>query len=108
MDFQVKFSEQAAQDVSDIIEYICDVLYNPGAAERFYNEVNKKRERISENPFIYPLSKDEKLCGQRTRTAVIGNFLMFYSVDETNNAAYIIRIIYGKRDIAGIFPDDCV
>ena len=49
MDFQVKYSEQAAQDISDIIEYIGDVLCNPGAAERFYNEVNEKRQNINRN-----------------------------------------------------------
>ena len=46
MDFQVKLSEQAAFDLSDVIEYICDALYNPGAAEHFYNEVNKNILKI--------------------------------------------------------------
>jgi len=106
MDFRVKLSEQAAQDVSDIIEYICDVLYNPGAAEHFYSEVNKKRGKISENPYMYPLSRDKKLSAECIRTAIIGNYLMFYSVDEANNTACIIRIIYGKRDLISIFSGD--
>ena len=38
MDFQVKLSARAVQDISDIIDYVCDVLYNAGAAESFYNE----------------------------------------------------------------------
>ena len=103
MDFQVKLSKQATQDLWDIIEYINDVLFNHDAADQFYNEVNKKLNKISENPFIYPLSRDKQLLAKGYRTAVIGNYLMFYSVDESVKAAYIIRIICGKRDLGAVF-----
>ena len=103
MSFRVKFSEQAAQDLTDIIEYISDTLYSPGAAERFYNEVAKRLDKIGENPFIYPLSRNKKLSAEGYRVAVIGNYLLFYVVNEANTIAYIIRIVYGKRDITAIF-----
>ena len=99
MDFRVRYSEQAAQDLSDVIGYISDVLCNPVAAERFYNEVNEKRRNISKNPFMYPLSRDEKLNADGYRVVIIRNYLLFYVVDEANMVAYIVRIVYGKRDL---------
>ncbi|MCL2010864.1 MAG: type II toxin-antitoxin system RelE/ParE family toxin [Synergistaceae bacterium] len=102
MDFQVKYSEQAAQDISDIIEYICGVLHNPGAAECFYDEVNKKRQNISKNPFMYPLSRDEKLNAEGYRVVVIRNYLLFYFINEADMIVYIARIVYGRRDFISI------
>ena len=79
------------------------MLYNPGAAERFYNEVNKRLNNISENPFMYPLSRNEKLKSEGYRVIVIGNYHLFYLVYETEAIVYIVRIIYGKRDITAVF-----
>ena len=53
-----------------------------GAPERFYGEVGKRLGKIHENPFIYPLSRDEKLSAEGYRVAVIENSLIFYLVDE--------------------------
>ena len=102
MDFQVKYSEQAAQDLSDIIEYISGILCNPGAAERFYDEVNKKRQNISKNPFMYPLSRDEKLNIEGYHVVVIMNYLLFYFIDEADMVVYIVRIVYGKQDFISL------
>ena len=103
MGFRIKFSDQAAEDFSSIIEYIHDKLYSPSAAERFYRETTKKLNKISENPYIYPVSRDEKLSVRDYRVAVIGNYLMFYLIYEADTIAYIVRIIYGKRDITAAF-----
>ena len=103
MAFRIRFSEQAAQDLSDIVEYISNVLCNLGAAERFYNDVNKKLNNISGNPFMYPLTRYEKLSAEGYRVAVIGNYHLFYLVYEAESIAFIVRIIYGKRDVTAIF-----
>lgn len=105
MDFQVKISRQAAGDLSDIIKYISDVLCSPGAAERFFNEVDKRLNLINKNPFMYPLFRDERVGSEGNRAVVIGNYLMFYIVDEANTLAYITRIVYGKRDITALFNE---
>ena len=103
MGFRIKFSNQAAQDFSDIVEYISDKLYSPTAAERFYQETGKRLGKISENPFIYPVSRIDRLSADGYHVAVIGNYLMFYLINEADSIAYIVRIVYGKRDISAIF-----
>jgi len=106
MAFRSKFSEQAAKDVSDIITYIRKTLSNPQAAERFYQAVEKRRGKIQKHPYIYPLSRDERLRAEGYRTAVIGNYLMFYLVDDDNEIVYISRVIYGKQNLAEIIMDE--
>ena len=102
MGFKVKFSHQAAQDLSDIIRYISDTLINPPAAVHFYDCVSQKLDTISQNPRIYPLSRDKSLSSQGYRAAVIGNYLMFYLVNDESETINIARVIYGKRDFTGI------
>ena len=103
MAFHVSFSEQAAHDLSEIIEYINDKLYNPLAAERFYNEIGEKLGLLSQYPYMYLLCHDEKLNEEGYRFAVIGNFIMFYLVDDDKSVVNISRILYGKRDIQSLF-----
>jgi len=99
MVFRIKFTEQAAEDITDIVSYISDELHSPGAARRFFNEVNKKLDKISGNPFMYPLSRIDKLRAKGYRAAAIGNYLLFYIADEADTVAYIARIVYGSRDL---------
>ncbi len=61
MAFSVQFTERVAYDLDDILRYINEELYNPQAAGKFYEAVQKKIVQISENPFIFPLYHDEKL-----------------------------------------------
>jgi addiction module RelE/StbE family toxin len=105
MIFKVKYSEQAAGDLADIIKYISDELCSPQASERFYKAVNEKLELLSEYPYIFPLHHDEKLSAEGYRFAVIGSYLMFYLVNENASVVYIARILYGKRDLLSSFRE---
>ena len=102
MGFRIKFTNQAALDLSKIVEYIRDELYSPKAAEHFYHNVDKKLKKIRENPLMYPLSQDELLRAKGYHTVVIGNYLLFYLINEDTNIIYISRIIYSKRDLTAI------
>ncbi|MDR1194251.1 MAG: type II toxin-antitoxin system RelE/ParE family toxin [Peptococcaceae bacterium] len=105
MAFTVKFSEQAAADLDEIIRYISYDLGNPQAAENFYKAVNEKLGSLREYPYMFPLYHYEKLSSEGYRYAVIGNFLLFYLVDEDEPVVSIARILYGKRDMPSIFGD---
>ncbi|GHU79947.1 hypothetical protein FACS1894191_3940 [Clostridia bacterium] len=103
MAFTVKFSEQAADDLDEILRYISEELYNPQAAGRFYEAVGKKLGLLREQPHMFPLYHDEKLSAEGFHAAIIGNFLLFYLVDDDNSLVNIARILYGKRDIPAVF-----
>ena len=103
MTYKVDFSEQAADDLSEIIRYISEELYNPQAAGRFYNEVDKTRGLLCEHPHMFPLYHNEELSSEGLHSIAIGNFLMFYVVDDEKSIVSIVRILYGRRDIPSIF-----
>jgi addiction module RelE/StbE family toxin len=105
MAFKVNFSEQAAADLSEIIRYISKELFNPQAAERFYNAVNDKLDLLREQPYMFPLHQDERVCVDGYHSAVVGNFLLFYLVNDEIATVNIARILYGKRDIPAVLLD---
>jgi len=105
MAFKVKYSEQSVDDLADIISYISDKLCNPRAAERFFIAVTEKTELIGENPYMYPFHHDKKLRAEGYRFAVVGNYLLFYVIDDGNSIVNIIRIVYGKRNLSVIFEE---
>ena len=48
---------------------------------------------------MYPLSRDERLNAEGYRAVIIRNYMLFYVVDEADMVVYIVRIVYGKRDL---------
>ena len=103
MVFRVDFSEQAANDLNEIIKYTSEELYNPQASKRFYDAVDEKCDLLREYPHMFPLYHDEKLSAEGIRAAVIGNFIMFYVIDDDKSVVSIARILYGKSDIPAHF-----
>ena len=106
MDFSVKFSEQAFDDMDSIINYIGNELHNPQAAERFFNKVNEKIPLLGKNPYMYPLHHDEILRSKGLHFIVIGNYLLFYLIDKNSSVVSIARIVYGGRNLPVIFDEE--
>ncbi|MCL2253502.1 MAG: type II toxin-antitoxin system RelE/ParE family toxin [Lachnospiraceae bacterium] len=103
MVFKVKYSDPAALDLAEIIKYISVDLCNSQAAERFLGAVGQKLVELREYPYKFPLYHDEKLRAEGIRFIVIGNYLLFYIVDDSKKIVTIVRILYGKQDIPSVF-----
>jgi len=96
--YDLKISEAAQRDLSDIVEYIAGNLYNPIAAGTFLDEVEKCYNKLKENPYIYAKCDDIRLESEGYRKVHIKNYLLVFKVDDKYNTVYIYRIFYGKRD----------
>ena len=106
MAFKVKYTEQASEDITGIIEYISYELCSPKAAEKIYKGVSDKIGLLRDNPYLFPLYHDEKLSAEGYRFAVVGNYLIFYVIDNSNSAVTIVRILYGRRNIPAIIEPE--
>ena len=50
--------EKAEEDLSEIITYISNTLYNLKAADSLLEEFLEAKTNIEDNPYMYPLSND--------------------------------------------------
>ena len=96
MRYTVYISKQADQDLRSIYEYIAFSLSSPESALSQLNRLEEKIIGLNEFPFRFPVYKND------IRYVPIDNYLVFYTVDETKQTAFIVRVMYGKRDVENI------
>ncbi|MCL2427022.1 MAG: type II toxin-antitoxin system RelE/ParE family toxin [Oscillospiraceae bacterium] len=98
MAYEVGVSESAERDLDEILKYMVDELSNPKAAADFADELDERYVKLEEYPFMYELSRNERLARLGYRRFVMSNYVALYLVNEENQIVTIARIFYGKRD----------
>ena len=97
-----KFTNKAESDLDEIIRYIKIDLANPISASNFIDCLLDSINEIVAFPESGSFVNNEYLIAKNVRKKLIKNYIMYYVCDEENKIIYILRIIYGKRDISEI------
>jgi toxin ParE1/3/4 len=98
MTYRLVVSKEIAEDIEDIVLYIASKLNNPSAASAFLDTVQKGYSNVVENPAMYSLCNDDRLCNGRYRKIVIKNYLMLYRINEYDKTVIVVRVVYGGRN----------
>ena len=61
MAYNVRIMEKAEEDLSEIVDYISDMLKNQKAADNLLVGFLQEKDNIAENPYMYPLSDNPVL-----------------------------------------------
>ena len=100
--YQYRLSQKAADDLDGIVSYIASELSNPQAAADFLSRLEKVIDEIRSFPESGAPVNNEFLSNTRLRKKTVGSYLLYYlSVPETETV-YIVRIVYGKRNMEEI------
>jgi len=98
MGYKLQITKTALQDLDAILAYIMVDLSNMEAALHLADEVEKRYNRLSENPYLYEECHQSLLQKAHYRKAVIGNYLLIYRIDRDQNIVYIERFFSDMRD----------
>lgn len=104
-EFSCKLTTKAEADLDEIVSYIAVQLENPQAATRF---LNKLQEAIHESclfPESGSLVINEFLPYKGIRKKLVGNYIMYYFPDMNTEAIYVLRVIYGRRNLDEILRE---
>lgn len=100
MEYNIKLSPNAIEDLQGIKSYIENDLQNPIAARNTINKIISTYEDLS----IFPESgiPVQKYVPFATdyRFVLANNYSIFYRIK--NNTVFVIRILYSKRDFLSI------
>lgn len=100
MEYNIKLSPNAIEDLQGIKSYIENDLQNPIAARNTINKIISTYEDLS----IFPESgiTVQKYVPFATdyRFVLANNYSIFYRIE--NNTVFVIRILYSKRDFLSI------
>ena len=91
-----RYSTAANADIEGIALYLFDL--NPVAAQNFLNKLEETCALLAEHPLI---GHSRPELGEGVRSFPIGSYLVFYI--PASDGIDVARVIYGGRDLPGIF-----
>ena len=97
--FGYRLTQKAEADLDDIVSYIAVELSNPKAASVFLDRLDNSIEEARAFPESGPLVTNKSLPVANVRKKYVGNYIMFYLPDFSAEIIYVLRIIYGKRNM---------
>ena len=100
--YKVQFLPVAKNDLTDIAGYIASELGMPDAALSLAEKIVHGTERLSEFPYSCHVYTPIRPLKQEYRKLRVENYLVFYTVDESEKNVTVMRIIYAKRDFEKI------
>ena len=97
--FGYRLTKRAESDLDGIVSYITVDLANPQAASDFVDKLQDTIEEARAFPESGSLVHNEFLQIENVRKKLVGNYIMYYLPDIGENIIYILRIVYGKRNL---------
>jgi len=102
MTYKLIISREVHDDIDAIVGYMVSELNSPAAAKGFLDDVDEGFRYMESNPFIYSLCPDARLAVKGIRKVVIKNYLILFRVDEKTSSVFVLRIVYGRKNYAGM------
>ena len=100
MEYNIKLSPKAIEDLQEIKSYIENDLQNPIAAKNTLNKIISTYEDLSIFPeSVIPVQKYVPFATDYS-FVLANNYSIFYRI--SNEDILIIRILYSKRDFLNI------
>ena len=93
MAFRIRWSEQAVEDLKELIHFISQD--DPEAAHRLAERIVLRIESAADFPFSYrpvPEKDDESI-----REIILKPYRLIYSIDQANQQLHVVRIWHSAR-----------
>lgn len=98
MEYEVKVTRQALEQMREIVHYISYDLMAPEAANHLLDNIKAAISTLDSLPKRHALIEEEPWRSEGIRKIIVKNFLVYYWVDDNNNKVHITAVIYNKRD----------
>lgn len=97
--FSYTLTYKAEADLDGIVSYITTQLANPMAATGFLDKLQDVIAEACSFPESGSPVFNEFLPSKNIRKKLVGNYIMYYSSNQEAETIYILRIIYGRRNL---------
>jgi len=105
MIWRVEYTDNALEDLQGIFDYISLDLLEPVTAANQTDRIMDAADSLDNMPQRHRLYDKEPWRSRGLRVLPVDNYVIFYLPDETKNIVFIIRIIYGGRDIDKVLEE---
>ena len=94
MKYRLNFMGDTVVDRENIKIYLSK--FYPGTVKRFFSLLKKRTTQLKTFPYSCPKYEDDP----DYRILVVGDYLVFYIVNEETKIVEVHRIFHGSRDIS--------
>lgn len=94
-----QLTQKAYADLDDIVGYIAVELANPKAASDFLDKLQEAIEEARSFPESGSLVINEFIPNMKIRKKLAGNYIMYYLPDSDEKMLFVLRIVYGRRNM---------
>lgn len=98
MEYKVKLTPQAVEQIQQTVSYISRNLLEPETAKLWSALLKKEIASLNFMPQRFPLTEEEPWHSYGIRKMTVRNFLVYYLVDDDKKQVSITAVIYGRRN----------
>ena len=105
MKYRIEIGAQAQSDITDIMRYIGQVLFEPRTAGNLYRLLKEEILSLKQMPERYPYEDDDRLSALGIRKLLVKNYKVLYFVDTERQLVQVARVVYAGRDISRLLDE---
>lgn len=94
-----QLTQKADADLDDIVGYMAVELANSTAASDFVDKLQGAIEETRSFPKSGSLVINEFAPNAEVRKKLVGNYIVYYLPDFDEKMIFILRIVYGRRNV---------
>ncbi len=100
IEYKVKLSRAANNDLEEIFSYISNTFSATQAAQSLMREIHERIMSLGEMPGRFSRSLDVTLAEKGYRRAIVNKYVILFTIDEDKQTVNILRIFHGTTDYA--------
>ena len=97
-DWQVYYTDEAQNDLSDVYDYIAFTLLAADTAKNQLERIMGAIDELGHLPFRHELYDDDPWRSRGLLQMPVDHYLVFYLPIEAHHLVAIVRIMYGGSD----------
>ena len=98
MIYSVTIQPEAKADLDEIYAYVAQHLRNVPDALRLLDRLEQSILSLNEMPYRAPLSRDPRFAIQGVRKLSVGNWNVFYLIDDEWLEVSVVHVAHHLRD----------
>lgn len=103
MEYQVKLTDYAVEQMQDIVRYISKILQSPDTAYRWIEKIKLEISSLRTTPNRYPLTLEELWHSEGIHKIPVENLLMYYWINDSQKIVWITVVVYERWNLSRHF-----
>ena len=96
--YETSITQQAEEQMREIVWYITVVLSNSSAAEKLINKLQIGILGLGNNPERFPLVEEEPWRSEGVRRILINNYYVYFWIDIENACVHVIGVAFSGKN----------